>query len=43
MPAIAQMTIAPIMISSRLRWIPGRLSAKSLTPTWMPFSSLTDE
>jgi hypothetical protein len=42
-PATAQMMIAPTTRIRKLRWIPGRLPAKELTPTWIPFSSLTDE
>ena len=38
---MAVVITAAIATSTKLRWIPGRASRKSLTPTWMPLPSLT--
>ena len=36
-------SIAPMISNKIFRWMPGRFDTKSLVPTWMPFSSLTEE
>ena len=43
MPAIVVKMIAHTRINRKLKWMPGRLAAKPVTPTWRPSSLPTLE